>query len=106
MKQKRPAATVSAAVNRLLDKRQRQTVVNLMGDALIHRTTIQAVRYLLNLGIEAHDLRLEKERELFLNWDSQFFGNYAKKAMIDPDVAPPEQRKPGDTINWPERRES
>ena len=93
MKQKRPAATVSAAVNRLLDKRQRQVVVNLMDDALIHRTTIQAVRYLLNLGIEAHDRRLEKERALFLKWDSQFFSNYVKKAMIDP-LAPPEQPGP------------
>jgi hypothetical protein len=86
MKRKPPAVPVSAAVNRLLDKRQREVVINLTGDALAHRTTIQAVRYLLNLGIAAHDRRLEKERDLFRNWDSQFFSNYAKQALSDPKV--------------------
>jgi hypothetical protein len=92
MKQK---ATVEAAIKRLLAERHVDAVNGITSG---YMSRLAAIRYLLDLGIAAHDEKT-RGRTAGLNpveWDAQFFTDYVAKAM----------RQPGDTINWPERRES
>jgi len=87
-------ATVEAAMKRLLTKRQRKAVIDLTGDALNHRTALQAVRYLLNLGITAHEAKIAADWRGYVNWDTQFFADYAAQNG-------PRPRQPGDSIIMP-----
>ena len=90
MKQK---ATVEAAIKRLLAERH---VVAVNGITSGYMSRLAAIRYLLDLGIAAHDAKLTDDRGNFVDWNDRMFTDYVAKAM----------RQPGDTINWPERRES
>jgi hypothetical protein len=83
MSVKPKAATVSAAVKRLLMKRHRAVVYDLVGDALIRRTTIQAVRYLLDLGIAAHEVKIERDRRIYAKWNTEFLRDYVVKQARD-----------------------
>ena len=59
-------------------------------------TAIQSVRYLLDLGIAAHAMKLENDRVRYIKGEAEFFKDYVIKHA----------RNIGDTIIWPERRES
>jgi len=85
-------ATVEAAIKRLLEKRQRKVIDEMKTrDWPDRMTAIQSVRYLLDLGIAAHALKLEEDSRRYIRGDAEFFVDYTIKHA----------RQIGDTIVWP-----
>jgi hypothetical protein len=77
-------ATVEAAIERLLAKRQREVVEELKARDWPNRmTAIQSVRYLLDLGIAAHAQKLENDRVRYIKGEAEFFVDYAIKHARD-----------------------
>jgi IS4 transposase len=80
----KPKVTVEAALERLLAKRQREVVDELKARDWPNRmTAIQSVRYLLDLGITAHAMKLENDRVRYLKGEAEFFVDYAIKHVRD-----------------------
>lgn len=83
-------ATVEAAIKRLLAKRQREVIEELKARDWPNRmTAIQSVRYLLDLGIAAHAMKLENDRVRYIKGEAEFFKDYVIKHAAG--LAPPEQ---------------
>ena len=77
-------ATVEAAISRLLAKRQREVVEELKARDWPNRmTAIQSVRYLLDLGIAAHAMKLENDRVRYIKGEAEFFKDYVIKHARD-----------------------